>query len=48
MVQDLEAVIDRLLVVERAPALRQDAGKIVEQLTAQMLILDLVVSLIRP
>ncbi len=45
VVQGLEAVSDRLLAVERAPALRQDAGKMVEQLNEQRRILDRVDSL---
>jgi hypothetical protein len=46
LVQGLDAVSDRLLAVERAPALRQDAGKMVEQLNDQRRILDRIDSLI--
>lgn len=40
LVQGLEAVSDRLRMVEQAPALRQEADKMVEQLDEQRRILD--------
>lgn len=46
LMQGLEAVSDRLRLVEQAPALRQDAGKMVEQLNDQQRILYRVDSLI--
>ncbi|MGX7709195.1 DUF6118 family protein [Methylobacterium sp. Gmos1] len=45
LVQALDAVDDRLLAVERAPALRQDAGKLVEQFNEQRRILNRIDSL---
>ena len=45
LVQGLEAVSDRLRLVEQAPALRQDAGQMVEQLNEQRRVLDRVDSL---